>query len=404
METKVQTKSYIEELRREKYRKIVIIFLVFFIAFLGYISFVFYQQRGFREARLNDEGYAKKNKKAYLESLIGNNPKPLQETFLADVKNGINDEFTRSDAYFLTHRYFDNGGNVYEIYDYVESHPELAFLKEAEDIYPNIFEQIRNKTLPSVPYSTSSLYGVLAYLEVLDKHGYADVAALGTLANQYAKTAYFIKKRFEGNDVNESMTASIVNFNAKKAVFFALKTRESAMKLAGENDFSLNDLKGRPKFIERRELRDILAHNLLVGMNQYAAALRYLEAAGTDIAVIESDLNAAEIFAFDMTLSRQFVPELEIFTSLLNASTLSLVSPGSTDALRIALQPILEFDTNRTKPEGIIIGIINAKDSKFDGLDIYSKINITTLGNLVPEFKEWLISNGWKESDFDLGK
>ncbi len=406
METEVPLQVQNEKQTGKNRKKIITIvsLSIIILSFAGYGLRVLYEKE-ITKYRMNEALYAKKNQQAYLVSFLGNDPRLLQETFLADIDNGINDKFTKSDAYFLTHRYFDNGGNVYEIYDYVNSHKSLAFLKEAEDIYPSIFEQVKDKSLSSVPYSTSSLYAILAYLEVLDRYGYADAAALGTLANQYAKTAYFTKKKAELNSVKgvdiSPVEKNIVEINTKKAVNFELKAKESLIKVAEENEFVLDDLRDRPKVLEEKRLEGILAHNLLVGLNQYAAALRYLEAVGFDISVVKSPVSAADIFAFNMTLSKQFVPELEIFTSLLNASTLSLVSPESTDALRMALQPILDFDTSKTKPQGIIIGIIDAKNSKFTGLDIYSKINITTLGNLVPEFKAWLISNEWKDADFE---
>lgn len=379
---------------------------IILLGFAGYGLRAFYENRIALKFRLNEALYSRINKRAYNASFTGNDPKSLQELFLNDLENGVNDKFTKSDAYFLTHRYFDNGGNAYEIYDYVNSHESLAFLKEAEDIYPGIFEQMRDKTLSPIPYSTSSLYVILAYLEVLDRYGYADAAALGTLANQYAKTAYFTKKKAELNSAKgvdiSPVEKSIIEVNTRKAVAFELKAKESLIKTAEENEFALDDLRDRPKVLEEKKLEGILAHNLLVGLNQYAAALRYLEAAGADISVVGTPVSAADIFAFNMVFSKQFVPELEIFTSLLNASTLSLVSPDSIDALRIALLPILDFDTAETKPFGIIIGIIDAKNSKFTGLDIYSRINITTLANKVPEFKAWLMLNGWGEGDFRL--
>lgn len=378
---------------------IIVIFSIVVLSLFGYAGFSFYQKKVALKTRLDEASYSKVNSKAYIDNLLRNDPKPVQDSFEADIEMRVNDKFTKSDAYFITHRYFDNGGNIYEIFDYVESHPNLAFLKEAESIRPDIFNQIRNKTLTQVPYSTQSLYAVLAYLEILDKYGYADLAALGTLANQYAKTAYFIKKKSEG--ISQGPDASeMVEENSRMAIFYELKAKESIEKTFKDNGLVLERLKDRAPSLEKKPLKTITGPNLLVGMNQYAAALRYLEVAGTDITVINSPVNASDIFAFNMALSKQFIPELEIFTSLLNASTLSLVSPNSADALKIALQPILDFDTAKTKPMGIVLGIMNAKDDKFTGLDIYSKKNIKTLGNSVPEFKTWLITNGWTEKDF----
>lgn len=380
---------------------VIIVLGVVLVGLLAYGAFSWYQKRLFLKERLNEESYSRINNEAYLESYLGNDPKLLHDSFAADVQNNLNDKFTKSDAYFITHRYFDNGGNIYEIYDYVESHPQLVFLKEAEGIYPGIFDQIKNKTLTTIPYSTPSLYAALAYMEILDKYGYADIAALGTLANQYAKTAYFTKRRAADGGFPPGVdSSSVIKNNVRKAVSFEIKARDSMMETLKNNGFVVGNLKARIKSLEEEPLKDILPHSLLVGLNQYAACLRYLEAVGEDISVINSPMNAEEIFAFNMSFSKKNAPELKMFTSLLNASTLSLVTEN-VDLLKKSLQPILAFDTKKTNPQGIVQGIINAKDDKFTGYDIYSKKNITALARKVPEFKAWLISNGWKSEDFN---
>jgi hypothetical protein len=35
-------------------------------------------------------------------------------------------------------------------------------------------------------------------------------------------------------------------------------------------------------------------------------------------------------------------------------------------------------------------------------MDIYGKRNIVHLSKIVPEFKKWLMNNGWVESDFKV--
>lgn len=419
METEIETQQLQPQSKKSggvKYKlAIAVVLVVMALSTVGYELYSFYpplnQERAWRQARLNEAAYKKINQTSYLKSFLKNDPKPLQESFSADITNGVNDKFTKSDAYFLTHRYFDNGGNVYEIYDYVNSHENLAFLKEAEQIYPGIFEQIKYKTLTPIPYSTPSLYAILAYLEVLDNHGYADIAALGTLANQYAKTAYFIKRESEqrpgGSEAafpEANVTLSVIKEAENKAIHFEIKARDSMVKVFEENGISLDKAQRqlRPERLEQpKPLKNILPHNLLVGLNQYAAALRYLEVTGTEISVIDSPATADDLFALNMVIAKQFVPELEIFTSLLNASTFALISPQSVSDLKVALRPILDLDTSKTKPQGIVLGIINAKEHP-KGFDVYSKVNVAMLGTLVPEFKAWLISNGWHEEDFRL--
>lgn len=377
---------------------------------LGYGSFRIYHKYSLLKLRSDEVAYSVINNDAYRQSLLKNNPGLIQSAFLFDVQNNVNDKFTKSDAYFITHRYFDNGGNIYEIYNYVESHEELAFLKEAEGIYPDIFEQIRGNAIP-MGYSNAALYAFLAYLEILDRHGYADLASLGTAANQYAKLAYFSKVQPEqfSNDEQASRTKDL---NISRSIVFAKKSHENLIQTLRENDLSASDLNGTLSEVKMERfgnLVDTVPHNFLVGINQYAASLRYLEAAGIDISAVESTVFPRDMFAFSMIYSKKFVPELEQFTSLLNASTLSLVSPNDVSGIRAALKPILKLGKMK-KPEGIQIYFVKAKSEKkvfIEGtntqkmnLDIYGKKNFVTLASIVPEFKAWLIKNGWNEVDF----
>ena len=400
METEIQTKSYLEWLRRERYKKVTIAFSVLFLVFLVYELVSFYQKKLFLRDRLDESSYSVKDRDAVLESYLGDNPKFIQDSFLADITNGVNDKFTKTDAYFIAHRYFDNGGNVYEIYDYVNSHKNLAFLKEADQIYPGIFERIKTKSLEPT-YSAESMYAVLAYMEVLDRYGYADMATLSTAANQYAKMAYFTKKKSERTSNVDG--SPIVKSSFNKAFFFAIKARDNIVKISDETGIDFNDMEkfsASPSSFQSVVLKDITGRSLLVGLNQYAATLRYLEVAGGDISSLDKPLKARDIFALTRVMSKEFYVSLEFFTALLDASTLSLVSPESTDAIRTALQPIIDFDSTKIVPKGIILKIFDAKNDKSMGLDVYGKINIVTLGNIVPEFKEWLIFNGWEETDF----
>lgn len=331
-----------------------------------------------------------KQNDAYRASLLQNNPVALQNVFAEDVKNGVNDAYTKSSAYFVTHRFFDNGGNIYEIYDYVNNHPELAFLKEAEDIYPTIFKQIKDRTLPSEPVDRA-IYAYCAYLEILEKHGYADIATLATIANKYADTAYFAKTISKG--MSEKAAISRTHYE-KRNIFKSLKYAG----LVKENVVDVLDGKITSS--------DIPARDVLVGLNQYAAALRYLEALGADVSF--SPKSAKEIFTFTMDYSRRYVPELSLFTSLLNASTLVILNTSDSGEIKAALYPILDLNTKniKTSDTSIIHKIVNSrleekpKTISDTNLDIYSKRNILLLAHTVPDFKTWLMSNGWVEDDF----
>lgn len=327
---------------------------------------------------------------AFNASHLRNSPSALQDLFLNDVRNGVNDKVTKSAIYFITHRVFDNGGNIYEVYDYIASHPELAFInEEAKLIHPRWFEQLENKQIPPILVDRA-IYVYLAYIEVLHKHGYADVAALATAANQYIKTAYFTTTIAKEMPKKEGAARSYwAKRDKKKGIEF--------LRLAAPDVVEIME--------GRMTEQDITPRDLLVGLNQYAAALRYLEAMQHDVSA--SPKSSKEIFEFTMEYSYRKVPALNLFTSLLNASTLAMLDEANPEDIRTALYPILDLDTKgRLLPTSIIHKVI---DSRFEpkpvdigstNMDIYSKRNTLRLAKKVPEFKDWLISNGWVESDF----
>lgn len=375
----------------ETKRRALLVKLVFVILLVGGGIVVWFAFSRYWATRL-ENAIIKNQNNAYWQSLIENNPAPLQNLFVEDVKTGKNTKLTKSAVYFITHRYFDNGGNIYEIYDYVNSHPELVFLKEAEAIYPSTFKKIAEGTAPST-YSGYGMHAFLAYLEVLDKYGYADVAALGTLANQYAKIADDIKKAPEqlppSVNVSEYLQKEI-----NKSLLFAEKAKSDVVRII-EGEITSNDIPDR---------------DIVVGLNQYASALRYYEALGIDFA---SPKRAQEIFPFSTDYAKRLVPELYVFTSFLNASTLLMVQPGATEEARSVLAPVYNLEVKKGASNGIIIDkILHSRlesPSYFPGTkvrdinrDIYGKNNVVSLAKAVPEFKAWLVSNGWEEGDFQL--
>lgn len=347
--------------------------------------------------------YEKENNVDYRLSLLKNAPEPLQESLLKDVELGVNDKFTKSDAYFFVHRYFDNGGDAYEIYDFVQANKALSFMNEAEKISPTAFERLKKGTL-SKKYSNAGMHVTLAYLEVLHKYGYADVAALGTLATQYAKMAYFSQQQ---NKVSPEMYPAImIEGDLSKAKLYTKETEKAFIEMLAKKGLTPADIKTPSKLKVLNG--DILPRNLLVGSNQYAAAVRYLGAYGFKY---EATLDPSDMFHLNHLVAKSYVPELEIFTGILDASTLSLNSSSSPVAMKEALQPLINVK-DPMKVGGVVKGILVSKDlvySPYPGtttinywLDIYDKYNVVTLAEKVPEFKSWLILNGWKEKDFEL--
>ncbi len=320
---------------------------------------------------------AKEYRGSYINSIKGNNPKELQDFLVASLSEGVNDKYTKSAAYFITHRYFDNKGDIYEIYTYAKSDPVISFLNQAEAIYPTIFEKIRNNQLPKT-FSEEGMYAFLAYLEVLHNNGFGDVAMLGTAAGQYAKMAYISKNW----PANEGRTTEEARRNIEKSKLF----------LQGANQQVADILDGK------EIVNDIYASDIVVGLNQYAYALRYLEYLGEPVTSTKS---AREIFAFSKEFTKRNAPELAQFSHLADASSLMMVN-GAAEEVRQALSFIMQVDIATVKPRdySVLDRIIHAREGR-EAVGMYSDVNITALGNKVPEFKEWLKRGGWGEADFE---
>lgn len=373
--------------------KNVFVALVCIVLVIGvYFAYLFFKEKSDATHRLTDT-YADAQTAAYYDSLSGNNPSLLKENFVEDAKKGVNDKFTKSNAYFVTHRFFDNGGNIYEIYDYVNSHPELAFLKDAEGLYPKIFAQIKDGTL-SREYSNTALHAYLAYLGAMERHGYAGLATRGTAANQYAKMAFLIKKVPEqfGPDSKVNVP-EYLDKEIKRSLYFAEKAKEDVAKI----------LNGE------LTTEDITDRDIVVGLNQYASAIRYYEYLGVDF---DSPKTSKEIFAFSTEHAKRFVKELSVFTGLLDASTLLLDESSSIEDVRVALAPIMSIDSSKSPikegsvPDKVIksrfevIPFYPGTQVLDKSYDVYGKENAKGLALKVPEFKQWLMTNGWTETDF----
>ena len=380
-----------EEIKINKQKKLwrILGALAFFV--LVFLMAFYYLIILPREEKRESER-AKRSHESWIASTLHNSPEALQNSFSDDVKNGVNDQYTKADAYWITHRYSDTLGNVYEIYDYIQSRPHLAFIQvEAETIYPEVFERLKKH---EVGIGTNfARYAYLAYIEVLKNHGYMDISGIGTASNQYAKTAYFnttIANHLSNKDKKvANRITRFIGRDTEKSIEFANYAKEDVVKIL---DGKLTD-------------KDIPARDILVGLNQYAAGLRYRQAIGVDY---DSPKSADEIFDFTTEYARKYVPQLTYFTAILNASTLSILNPEDPRKIKEALYPILNLDTKKASllDASIVHHIIDAKFEPKNGilmadLDMYGKRNVVRLASRVHEFKLWLMANGWTEKDFE---
>ncbi|MBP6889315.1 MAG: hypothetical protein KBC83_02330 [Candidatus Moranbacteria bacterium] len=367
--------------RRKKILQIILGVFLVVILFCGiFYYFIFIPREQEKEAER-----ARESKEAWIQSTLHNNPEAIQNFFADDIQNGTNDQHTKADAYWIVHRYSDTRGNVYEIYDYIQSRPHLAFIQaEADLIYPDVFEGIRNRTVEVGTDYTR--YAYLAYIEVLKNHGYIDIAGLGTASNQYAKTAYFntvILSEMAQDDKTALAVSKYISRDIEKSIQFADYAKDDVVRIMNGE---LTD-------------KDLPARDILVGLNQYAAALRYRQSVGADYS---SPKTADEVFDFATEYARNNVPQLVYFTGILNASTLVILNPEDPQKIKEALYPFLNFTKKKDEiSDGSILHyIIDARFQDRKAIDIYSKRNVARLASRVHAFRLWLIGYGWTEEDF----
>ena len=320
-------------------------------------------------------------------SVAGTDPKPLQDYFAGKVAAGEKDDEAKSAIYWITHRYFDNGGDIYEIYDFIQARPELAFLNEAELIYPPIFDLVKNRQVTN--YSVESLMALLAYYEIIDLYGYAGIGVWGIAANQYAELARVAKFAYE-RDVtaatNRDTLRALGQMQDKSRMFVDLASEWLVANTA--ETYSLNDLNSL----------NMIPDDLLVGLNQYGAALENLRGVGITIGTMYS---AGDIYEFNYALVAEQVPRLYFFTNYLHASSLVAGGTATSDNVALPLSRALAYarDTDPAEWRGSVYRVIESRNTT-DTAGMYAPATAKKLANLNQEFKGWLLENGWVEADF----
>lgn len=358
-----------------KYLLVFIPFLAFFCIFV-YEGIEVYQKVRFQELR-------SQKIKLLLEGNGGVSP----GFFLDDVRRGINDEYTKKSAYLVFQRYIESG-DIYELHDYVSGHAEFAFLKEADGLYPESFERVKKKQVP-FHHTDDGMYVYLSYLEVLERNGYGSEELLTSSAYRYAQMAYYKRMIGEDKERRESLDYPDYTMDARerdigKSVFFAEKV-DSWIQI----------------MVDDETLERVISRDSLESMVQYAVMLRYLESLGVSFV---STKKSGEIFSYVLSYSYKFVPDMYLETSLMNAATLLLIPSSNPFEIRNAIFPFLDYrvaDTGLIPAVGKILrSRVEADHVRYEDLSIYSKKTIVALSEKAPEFKEWLMTNGWNESDF----
>ena len=307
------------------------------------------------------------------DSLLRDKPKDLQDYFKAKIAKNENDSLSRAAIYFITHRFFDNGGDVYEIVDYIQSDSSLAFLEEAETVYPKIFTKILAREKLN---KQERLLAYLAYLEILEKSGYADAAAYGTAASKY----------IELYDVEKSTKAS--QFGAAELNSFKGKSVQFAHAAQGEVE----------TFISTNGVRDsdFSKDEMLVGMSQYAVALAFFKK--YDIS-IDASYTYEEVFDFALNYATRNTLVLEAFTALNYNYALIIAGDASVEkSEKIGLGEIMKKTYQKTtyKKNGLIDKMMNGTALGYNVNGIYGAKTISKIIGYDAAFKEFMVIRGYK--------
>lgn len=314
-------------------------------------------------------------------------PETPGDIFLADVQKGAKDIRAIGHAYDFVAQYINNGGNIYVISDFIEQHDKLAFLSEARHIYPNVFDLIKKRRLPFT-YSDDGFLAYLAYLEILEQNGYDDITIQGELALQYAKNAYYMQ--MIQNDKTEGRSLNYPDYSEEQIGTMLAKAKIYAQK--ADN-------------ITARILADPITHitsrQSLHGLVQYATSLRFLEKQRTTF-LLKHDPETVFAFAFNYAKMGR-LPDSYLLIAYTDAASQLLTSNPDPEKMRESLQPLLETGkTVRSVPfvKKILASRYETSPYRMRDLLLTGPTIVKELARRVPDFRTWLMENGWTERDF----
>lgn len=348
-----------------KWKLIVIIVIVILLGCFGSIE---YRIRNFPSSVLGPSQFqdlSSGTNKDVLNSLIGNSPEVIQNSFVADLHAGANTGVTKENAFFITHRYFDTGNDITELYKYMTSHQELAGIEsDAEKVYPSTFETF--KQTGRVGGNKQDLM-YLAYLEALQKAGYADAATYSTAAAMYM-TLYML----------EPATSTDRALFAKKATTF--------LNFAAP---PINQFMAQGTTTEAYGKDDIL-----VALDQYAVALAQFE---RNSIPYKSPYTAEQIASRAVTFAHENKLALYAFAALNECYIFVLT--GHTDQIpTVGFGSIIEsFDGDSLSymQYGLTDKMINGSRYGFAANTLFGIQTITTIANFDPVFHKFLADRGY---------
>ena len=320
-------------------------------------------------------------------SVMAGNQKPIQDFLIQKIQDGKNDDATKSALFWITHRFFDNGGNIYEIYDFVNSHKEVAFLREADTIYPEAFAAIQARKVK--PYDMYSLVALLGYFEIANKYNYANFAMLGLASNKYAEIASVYKK------VSDLKTTSTTTKESTRKAFEEFLGRSRTFSILTD-DYLMKKVT-RVEDLKNLKNKDLSDDDLLIGLNQFASAQYFYR--GMNRSVISS-FTPEEIFKFNISFARTYVPRLYFFTNYLWAVANFNAGSANMMTLSLPLNNVIEY----AKVNNVVLTPRSVERVKYANKNgengMFSHETVKGLAASFIPFKNWLIEVGWTEKDF----
>lgn len=306
------------------------------------------------------------------DSLLRNEPEDLQNYFSEKVAQNVKDNFSKAAIYFITHRYFDNGGDIYEIVDYINNDPNLVFLTEAETIYPAIFSKIAGREKLT---KDERLLAYLAYIEMLQKSGYADAAAYGTAAAKYIELYDLKMAALAGKPASAE-----VHLMKEKAVAFASTARplvEGFRDVMGESG------------------EDISKDDMLVGLSQYAVTLAFFKKHNIAFPV---KYQYQDIFFFALQYATRHELVLKPFTALNFNYALIVAGDDTKESITgVGLGTILSGVYKKTeyKKNGLIDRMVHGDAKGYNTTGIYGKATMNKIIAHDAVFKAFMEARGY---------
>ncbi len=293
------------------------------------------------------------------ESLAKHQPEAVQNKFLEAVQKGDRSPLSKEAAYFVTHRFFDTGNDITEVNAYITAHEELAFLKEAENIYPEVFKKFYEKKESLTPGEHMLAY--LAYIEALSLGGYSDGAAYATAAARYMEFVL----RGKGK-----VATSSIHLYGEKAKNFLTLAHEPIRNII------LN--------LGNAEVQDAN----VVALNQYALTLAYFEREGI---ATGSQYKSTYVFATALSYARDNKLLLEPFAAL--NYCYGLITLGKEqDIAGVGLGNILlsQYKLTTYPKNSLTDKIINGAALGFSPNSLYGRATIRTIAKYDAQFETFL--------------